>query len=511
MESYGSSVIIKDSNVKNTLDDKKNLENEKGSSIASVPCSNNVPYSNLECNEDIFCNKRTYSHKKPFMMPNELYISLNSESSQSSNMCSKNDKLDFFSMGCHSTPASPEETERIRGKQMKKELSSLHSPIIEKKLPFSYSTSFVRTSRSEDHLQKSSLTTVNIDIEDELASSLDTLLDTKADEVYNEIGDEECLSSSYPGVTYSAKSSDEHHSSSKSDVSSETASPSKHSIKVTDIQKSRPNHSDPLSESSGSEMIPSDSSTTIRRDSEGSNDYECTSEQISAISSLDDATDLSRATDSDLGSPDGSLSPGSEINLEDDWVKDIDKKESVSEVFHEIANKNKILNKTIKQVPPHIELNLTAGVPESYKQQLTLQVVSADKSPTSRSNSLSVPKGSEDKLDVSIESPTSQCSEDTFGDVSYHELTESYDEVSATIEVEDSEFPPQRSESPPTDDESDIESLHSFHYSPKAVDLPSAIRLAKRLYSLDGFKKTDVSRHLSKKYSFFSCLFHVCD
>lgn len=59
--------------------------------------------------------------------------------------------------------------------------------------------------------------------------------------------------------------------------------------------------------------------------------------------------------------------------------------------------------------------------------------------------------------------------------------------------------------SPPqsADEESDIESLHSFHYSPKAVDLPSAVRLAKRLYSLDGFKKSDVSRHLSKKYVIF--------
>jgi PH/SEC7 domain-containing protein len=55
--------------------------------------------------------------------------------------------------------------------------------------------------------------------------------------------------------------------------------------------------------------------------------------------------------------------------------------------------------------------------------------------------------------------------------------------------------------SPPlsSEDESDIESLHSFHYSPKAVDIPSAVRLAKRLYLLDGFKKSDVSRHLSKK------------
>ncbi|CAB0045125.1 unnamed protein product [Trichogramma brassicae] len=67
----------------------------------------------------------------------------------------------------------------------------------------------------------------------------------------------------------------------------------------------------------------------------------------------------------------------------------------------------------------------------------------------------------------------------------------------------------QHHTSPPhsADEESDIESLHSYHYSPKAVDMPSAIRLAKRLYSLDGFKKSDVSRHLSKKYSFL--IFHV--
>ena len=36
-------------------------------------------------------------------------------------------------------------------------------------------------------------------------------------------------------------------------------------------------------------------------------------------------------------------------------------------------------------------------------------------------------------------------------------------------------------------------------YTPKAVDLPSAQRLAKRLYYLDGFKSNDVIRHLSKK------------
>lgn len=64
--------------------------------------------------------------------------------------------------------------------------------------------------------------------------------------------------------------------------------------------------------------------------------------------------------------------------------------------------------------------------------------------------------------------------------------------------------PPVPSPNPPQpssgEEDSDVESLHSYHYSPKGVDMPSAVRLAKRLYMLDGFKKSDVSRHLSKKW-----------
>jgi hypothetical protein len=46
--------------------------------------------------------------------------------------------------------------------------------------------------------------------------------------------------------------------------------------------------------------------------------------------------------------------------------------------------------------------------------------------------------------------------------------------------------------------ESDLESIHSYHPPAKVIDIPSAKRLATRLYYLDGFKKTDVSRHLSR-------------
>ncbi|XP_063217920.1 PH and SEC7 domain-containing protein isoform X6 [Bacillus rossius redtenbacheri] len=87
------------------------------------------------------------------------------------------------------------------------------------------------------------------------------------------------------------------------------------------------------------------------------------------------------------------------------------------------------------------------------------------------------------------------------------ELRESEDEL--TMLGDEPGFPGARATSatsatspPASEDDSDIESLHSFHYSPKAVDIPSAVRLAKRLYMLDGFKRSDVSRHLSKNNDF---------
>ncbi|XP_030835393.1 PH and SEC7 domain-containing protein 1 isoform X3 [Strongylocentrotus purpuratus] len=49
----------------------------------------------------------------------------------------------------------------------------------------------------------------------------------------------------------------------------------------------------------------------------------------------------------------------------------------------------------------------------------------------------------------------------------------------------------------------DMNTLESaLHENPKNLDLPSAKRLAKRLYELDGFKREDVSIHLSKRNEF---------
>ncbi|RWS19360.1 uncharacterized protein B4U80_08663, partial [Leptotrombidium deliense] len=52
--------------------------------------------------------------------------------------------------------------------------------------------------------------------------------------------------------------------------------------------------------------------------------------------------------------------------------------------------------------------------------------------------------------------------------------------------------------------EDEFDSLNAYHHysPPKAVDTASASRLAKRLFNLEGFKKSDVSRHLSKNNEF---------
>lgn len=58
------------------------------------------------------------------------------------------------------------------------------------------------------------------------------------------------------------------------------------------------------------------------------------------------------------------------------------------------------------------------------------------------------------------------------------------------------------------DDDSDNASLGSFKYTSvtrpncSTIDPPSASRLAKRLYYLDGFQKSDVARHLGKNNQF---------
>ena len=63
-------------------------------------------------------------------------------------------------------------------------------------------------------------------------------------------------------------------------------------------------------------------------------------------------------------------------------------------------------------------------------------------------------------------------------------------------------YPSLNSSAADSSEESDLESLRSYHPPARPIDIPSAERLAKRLYYLDGFKRTDVSRHLGKNNEF---------
>ncbi|CAH8865641.1 unnamed protein product [Trichobilharzia szidati] len=60
--------------------------------------------------------------------------------------------------------------------------------------------------------------------------------------------------------------------------------------------------------------------------------------------------------------------------------------------------------------------------------------------------------------------------------------------------------PPSPSDSESSDSESTTESI--YHQPPKAADRSAAFRLAKRLFHLDGFRITDVAKHLCKRNDF---------
>lgn len=78
-----------------------------------------------------------------------------------------------------------------------------------------------------------------------------------------------------------------------------------------------------------------------------------------------------------------------------------------------------------------------------------------------------------------------------------------FEDISPTPPDPPSNPPPPSGSSSEGESGSEEEDPHSYHCSPpKSVDVASASRLAKRLFRLEGFKKSDVSRHLSKNNDF---------
>ncbi|XP_043288954.1 PH and SEC7 domain-containing protein isoform X6 [Venturia canescens] len=287
---------------------------------------------------------------------------------------------------------------------------------------FGYSSGFVRTSRSEDHLQfqkDPSMSAVDIDIDDDVTSSLNTLLDTRPDSGQG-------VSSERIVWTYNAPvsspSASERTSCCQNGSSSQSSSSS--STEGTSPQRS-------LSPAS-----PTSVSSSVMSSNSGSRRFPLPSNQIhpgdNCNATNNPTTNTTTATTTVMSS---SITSNQGTNNYLPTNGDLSQSEAIS--------------------------NMSSP---DYNDEETMDILSA--------------------RDIMME------------------LKESEDEFLHVGGMCDEQKPSGTSPPQSADEESDIESLHSFHYSPKAVDLPSAIRLAKRLYSLDGFKKSDVSRHLSKNNDF---------
>ncbi|GAB6028193.1 hypothetical protein CHUAL_002395 [Chamberlinius hualienensis] len=372
-----------------------------------------------------------------YMMTGDLILNLNAKASGSNSLVSKPKRVDYRTPGGQSSaPASPEDGDaRYRGKGLKRESPSLCSPVADKKTAFAYPTSFVRTSRSEDHLQKDFLTTVNIDIDDDITSSVNTLLDTRHDNPANE---RIVWTYNAPISHDSVSSSSPHSSSPSSPLQSPTYKPLRSTSPTKQTSSKRRAPGLPRSNSTSPASSPTSVSCPLRLGDEQTG----VSEPLSPTSS----EECHRTTDFE---GDGSVE-GSPRMLQNGVF------EKSSSGMCEQSNDGKT--------------NASKTTSNLSTNDLVLPI--KDKGHT-------VNGWNRAQDDSSLNSnPSSDVNPIT----SKREL--------------------RKSTSPPPDDDSDIDSLHSFHYSPKAVDMPSASRLAKRLYNLEGFKKSDVSRHLCKNNEF---------
>ncbi|KZC14997.1 PH and SEC7 domain-containing protein 3 [Dufourea novaeangliae] len=374
---------------------------------------------------------------------------------------------------------------------------------------FGYSSGFVRTSRSEDHLQfqkDPSMSAVDIDIDDDVTSSLNTLLDTRPDSGQG-------LSSERIVWTYNAPvsspSASERTSCCQNGSSSQSSSSSS-STEGTSPQRS-------LSPAS-----PTSVSSSVMSSNSGSRRFPPPVPTGANATALGPSGDGTNSSASGLHPTNGDLSQSEAIsNMSSPDYNDEETMDILSARDMMVSDPSDSDSTILASEPPQRRLksNTTSSTPTGYQpaqdtseHRIVIQVKGPEKELATATARNTSPRQNRRRGNpsnpelVPAATPQNTVQRSAGGNVTpefvgYQELKESEDEKEALnlcgYEDKYGASPPQSA-----DEESDIESLHSFHYSPKAVDLPSAIRLAKRLYSLDGFKKSDVSRHLSKNNDF---------
>nr|CAD7444365.1 unnamed protein product [Timema bartmani] len=344
---------------------------------------------------------------------------------------------------------------------------------------------YVRTSRSEDHLQfqkDASLSAVDIDIDDDVTSSLNTLLDTRPDSGGSNTNHEK----DRIVWTYNAPVSSPSPSCTSS---SEDTSPQRSLSPQSPTSVSSSVMSSNSSSRKGPVLAGGDALVSLQPNGELSQ-----SEAISNISSPDyqeeETLDILSARDL----------------MEVSDPSDSDSTLLVSDRTPAAPTNNP--TSTQRHTPTGNGGNIVSTHQENVEHRIVIQVKGPDKDTSLRAPSSPRASRRTQRTNTGLEltvtgvigasrSPSSLSSGNVTPElVGYQELRESEDELTM---LEDPSILGKAISPTMSEDESDIESLHSFHYSPKAVDIPSAIRLAKRLYMLDGFKKSDVSRHLSKK------------
>ncbi|XP_043479328.1 PH and SEC7 domain-containing protein isoform X1 [Leptopilina heterotoma] len=392
--------------------------------------------------------------------------------------------------GSNSATTSPVGTARREGTQC--------SPACENKANanFGYSSGFVRTSRSEDHLQfqkDPSMSAVDIDIDDDVTSSLNTLLDTRP-----ESG--QALSSERIVWTYNAPVSSpsvsERTSCCRNGNSPPQSSSSSSSTEGTSPQRS-------LSPAS-----PTSVSSSVMSSNSGSRRFPLPIMPGAQLGPSGEGTSPGglHPTNGDLSQSEA-ISNMSSPDYNDEETMDILSSRDIMMVSDPSDSDSTIL----ASEPPQRrrKSGSYSASQDSSEHRIVIQVKGPDKDNARNSSPRQNKRNTQNSDNPHVYQqnqrlPTAidNCNAST-GSTGYQELRD-FEEEKELMTASTSEEQKQSGQSPPlsADEESDIESLHSFHYSPKAVDLPSAIRLAKRLYSLDGFKKSDVSRHLSKNNDF---------
>ncbi|XP_068228217.1 PH and SEC7 domain-containing protein-like isoform X1 [Palaemon carinicauda] len=442
------------------------------------------------------------TQKKPkseaYLMTGDLILNLSRTSHDPSWLPQQKTVDDLRKSGSSSVPTSPNENVFHTNRLAKHEVGSpqsLCSPVSADNntggVQFTYppTSTAVRISKSEDHLQyqKDNMCAVNIELDDDVTSSLNTLLDTRDDSRTSpepEDRDHRIV------WTFNAPTSpDSVHSSHDSDSplirSPSPASPlsptSSMQYSCSGVYDKMCSGRDSLGSSNRSENVLSNSSSLTSPDTDVPDELE-----------WDDTTPTLHIPSSHANGfsakdllPNGHNNMGSVMTTDRGLVPDRAKVRKQDE--NRIVIKVEGPDKNSKRKRPQ---QLSKSGEQLHQESPDVNDVSRDPDLTPTNTRPPTPG-------------SGTLSPDT---LAYQELRESEDEITCLSEedgVGKASIRTSSTTSPPlSEDESDIDSLHSFHYSPKAVDIPSAVRLAKRLVTLDGFKKSDVSRHLSKNNEF---------